>query len=80
MFSMATITVNVPDKVAKAFRKQVRTLHGKKKGVLGKAMTEAMQDWMAKHPHYKEVMELLEKGWDAGEFTMPTRDEMHGRD
>jgi len=37
---MGTITVNVKDDVEKEFRKLVRSLHGARKGELGKALTE----------------------------------------
>lgn len=43
---MGTITVNVKDDVEKDFRKLVRSVHGARKGDLGKALTEAMQKWV----------------------------------
>jgi len=37
---MGTITVNVKDDIEKEFRKLVRSVHGAKKGDLGKALSE----------------------------------------
>ena len=45
---MATITVNVSDDTATGFKSLVYQTYGKKKGVLGKALDEAMQEWSRK--------------------------------
>lgn len=43
-----TITVNVEEEVETEFRKQAGRKFGKKKGYLGKAITEAMKEWTKK--------------------------------
>ncbi len=45
---MKTITINVEEQVASEFRKQASKKYGQKKGYLGKAITEAMKEWVQK--------------------------------
>jgi len=40
------IFVEVPDELEKRFRMKVLELHGAKKGVLGEAVTEALELWI----------------------------------
>ncbi len=55
-----TITVNVKADVEAKFRKIAAATHGKKKGYLGKALTEAMERW-TKEKEEKERMIWNEK-------------------
>ena len=41
-----TITVNINEKIENEFREKAALKYGKRKGYLGKAMTEAMDQWM----------------------------------
>jgi hypothetical protein len=43
-----TITVNVSEEVDGEFRKQAGLRYGKRKGYLGRALTEAMSEWTRK--------------------------------
>ena len=76
---MATITVNVSDEIAHTFRSNVYGLYGKKKGVLGQALNEAMQDWSNKKEHFDICMGLLSKGVNMGRITYKKRGELYGR-
>lgn len=79
MNSMATITVNVSDETADIFRHGVFGAYGKSKGVLGKAMTEAMQDWVAKKEYLEICLKLLQTGKDMGRLLYKKRAELHER-
>ncbi|GFO96027.1 hypothetical protein ig2599ANME_0211 [groundwater metagenome] len=61
---MGTITVNIKDDVEKEFRNLVRSVHGTKKGDLGRALTEAMRKWVYEKKQEKiarEALKLLEQ-------------------
>ena len=65
MYSMATITVNIKDEVNEEFRKTVEEKLGRGKGVLGKAIEEAMQKWAKEkktEEYVKEALTLMKKG------------------
>jgi len=79
---MGTITVNVKDDVEKDFRKLVRSVHGAKKGDLGKALTEAMQQWVYEKRQEKiaqEALKLLELKFIFGKRLYRDRDELYER-
>lgn len=62
---MATITVNIRDEVNEEFRKTVEEKLGRGKGVLGKAIEEAMQKWAKEkktEEYVKEALALMKKG------------------
>ncbi len=77
---MGTITVNINDDVENNFRKKVYRLYGKRKGVLGEALTEAMLEWGRKKEYFDTCMKLLEEGIDLGKLKYKTREELHDRD
>jgi hypothetical protein len=66
---MGTITVNVDSETEEMFRKAVSEEYGKGKGVLGKAIGEAMKKWVDEQ-RFKVIRErqiaLLKKGIDFG--------------
>lgn len=65
MFNMATITVNIKDEVNEEFRKTVEERLGRGKGVLGKAMEDAMQKWAREkktEEYVEEALALMKKG------------------
>ncbi len=76
---MGTITINVKDDVEQMFRGRVYQLYGKKKGTLGKALTEAIFEWSNKKLYLDRCMELLENGIDMGKLKYKEREELHGR-
>ncbi len=76
---MATITINVSDEVTQVFRKHVYHMFGKKKGVLGKAMSEAMRDWSTRQEYLETCMKLLKTGKDMGKLLYKKREELHDR-
>jgi len=79
MDDMATITVNVSDETADLFRNSVFGAYGKSKGVLGKALTEAMHDWAAKNEYLETCLKLLQTGKDMGKLLYKKRAELHER-
>ncbi len=79
MFYMGTITINIKDDAEKIFRKMAYQLYGKKKGTLGKALTEAILDWSKKKVYLDRCLDLLDKGIDMGSLKYKSRDELHGR-
>lgn len=79
---MGTITVNVRDDVEKEFRELVRSVHGAKKGELGRALTEAMQKWVYEKRQEKiaqDALKLLEQGFDFGKRLYKDRSDLHER-
>ncbi len=77
---MATITINVKEEVAQTFRKRAIEIYGNKKGVLGKAISEAMTEWSRKKEYFEECMKLLDEGIDTGKLKYKKRDELYDRD
>jgi hypothetical protein len=75
-----TMTVNVEEEVASEFRKQAGLKYGKKKGYLGKAITEAMKEWSKKKNESleKQFLDLLETGIKMKKWKFD-RDELHER-
>lgn len=59
-----TITVNVEEEVDNEFRKQASLKYGKRKGYLGKALTEAMKEWVRKRDADidAKALKLLKEG------------------
>ena len=77
-----TITVNVRADVEKRFRRVAAARHGKKKGHLGRAVTEAMQRWAEEAERTDDVartMKLLDEGLDLGGLKYKSREELHDR-
>jgi hypothetical protein len=75
-----TMTVNVEKDIASEFRKQAGLKYGKKKGYLGKAITEAMKEWSKKSDESleKQFLDLLETGIKMKKWKF-NRDELHER-
>ncbi len=76
---MATITVNVQDDVEKLFRDRVQQRYGKGKGILGRALSEALKEWAVKSEHLADCMQLLEEGRNLGKLAYNHREELHER-
>ncbi len=76
---MATITINIQDTLEKSFRNRVCQVYGKEKGMLGKALSEAMQEWVRKKDNFDKCMVLLDKGVNMGKLKYSSRDEIYNR-
>ena len=77
-----TITVNVQADVEERFRRVAASKHGKKKGYLGRAHTDAMKRWVDQEEASDataETIKMLEEGLDLGGFNFTRRDELHER-
>ena len=77
-----TITVSVDAEVEEKFRRTAKAVHGKKKGYLGKALTDAMKVWTREKEQTDNVaatLRLLEEGIDMGIARYRSRDELHER-
>ena len=60
MFNMATITISLNNNVEKEFRETVKEELGQGKGVLGKAVEDALQKWI----HEKKQKEIAKRGME----------------
>jgi predicted transcriptional regulator len=77
-----TITVSVDAEVEERFRRTAKAIHGKKKGYLGKALTDAMKVWTKEREQTDNVaatLRLLEEGVNMGITKQKSRDELHER-
>lgn len=76
-----TMTVNVKEEVATEFRREARRRYGKKKGYLGKAVTEAMEEWSKRKNADLEAqaLALLKNGIRAKKKWKFNREELHER-
>ena len=79
---MGTITVNVDDDIEGRFREVAGMAYHKKKGYLGKAITEAMKYWIYEK-RQKEISErqlkLIERGFNFGGKLYKSRDDLYER-
>jgi len=79
---MATITISVDDETERKFREVVTQVHGKRKGALGEATTEALNLWV-KEKMQEEISRtaliLMEKEYDLGVRQYHTREDLHDR-
>lgn len=82
MANSKIMTVSVDVHVEERFRKVAKAVHGKKKGYLGKALTEAMDRWTKDKEQSDSVaaaLRLLDQGVDLGGLKYKHRDELHER-
>ena len=79
---MGTITINVDDDVERRFRNVAGRTYHKKKGYLGRAITEAMTYWIYEKKQ-REISEkqlkLLEKGFNFGRKLYGAREDLYER-
>ncbi len=75
-----TITISVDEDTEKSFREAASRRYGRRKGYLGKAITEAMKEWSEKSKESADVkfLELLEKGIKMKKWKF-NREELHDR-
>ena len=79
---MATITVNVDDSVEKRFRREVHEHLGEEKGVLGRAITEALGLWIeakVQEDVANSLRSAMVKGYRMGKLKYSSRGELHER-
>lgn len=78
---MGTVTVNIKDDAEKELRENASIRFGKKKGRLGKAITQAIRLWAKKQKESDEAKTLsyLEDGFEMGELKYSKRSELHER-
>ncbi|MBS3170629.1 hypothetical protein J4223_02520 [Candidatus Woesearchaeota archaeon] len=80
--SMATITINIQNEVSEKFREIVKKERGEGKGIIGKAVEEAIQNWI-KEKEENEIaqrqLELLKKGFKTGKLKKFNREELYDR-
>jgi len=79
---MGTITINIKDEVEKEFRELVKSVHGTKKGDLGRALTEALQKWISDKKQDKiaqNALKLIELDFDFGKRRYKHRYELYER-
>lgn len=79
---MATITVNIQDGVAREFREVVKQKMGEHKGVLGKAIEEALRQWIHERRQKQisqEMLELMDEGIDMGGIRIQSRGDLYDR-
>lgn len=75
-----TITVNVEEDIESEFRRVAGRKYGKRKGYLGRAVTEALKEWAKKGSSDLEsqFLELLENGIKMKKWKF-NREELHER-
>lgn len=79
---MGTVTVSINDEIEKKFRAVAGKLYSRKKGYLGKAITEAMQKWIDEKKQKEiaeEELKVLERGFEMGRLRIKTRAEIYER-
>ncbi|OQX55379.1 MAG: hypothetical protein B5M53_04285 [Candidatus Cloacimonas sp. 4484_209] len=79
---MGTITVNIDDNVEKKFRKVAGKIYHKKKGYLGRAITEAMKKWLYEKKQVEVAqnqIKLLEKGFNFGQRLYKSREDLYDK-
>ena len=79
---MATMTISVKDEIEKEFRETVKKKLGQGKGVLGKAVEEAMQKWVHDERQRQiaaELREMMNKGLFSLKGWKFNRDEIYDR-
>ena len=79
---MAVITISIQDKTAQKLREVVISKFGKKKGVLGEAIEEAITKWLEEEQQIKiaeRQKELIRKGLYSLKGWKFNRDELYDR-
>jgi len=77
-----TITINIREDVEKKLRQIAAARYGKRKGYLGKAVTEAVEEWARKKEETDvnaRALAMLKKGFKMGKIKWKSRDELHER-
>ena len=74
------ITISVDEKVEIMFRKRAGMEYGRSKGYLGKAVTEAMREWLKKKDTSADerFLKIMHEGVKVQKWKF-NRDELHDR-
>lgn len=79
---MAVMTISIKDEVAKELRQTVKNEFGEDKGVLGKAIEEAIQKWL-EEKRQKEIARRAIETMNNGLYSLKgwkfNRDELYDR-
>jgi hypothetical protein len=80
MYMTKTITVSVEEESEKKFRKAAYVKYGRRKGSLGKALSEAIKNWAEQNQDMADerLLKLMNKGFKMGKI-LGNRSEWHGR-
>lgn len=79
---MTTVTINVKDEINKEFRETVKKKLGQGKGILGKAIEDAMKKWIEEEKQKKIVerqIRFMQKGLYSLKGWKFKRDEIYDR-
>ena len=82
IYSMAIMTISIKDEVANELRQTVKSELGEGKGVLGKAIEEAIKKWVEEKKQReiaKRAMEMMNKGLYSLKGWKFNRDEIYDR-
>lgn len=74
--------MSINDEIEKKFRAIAGKLYSRKKGYLGKAITEAMQKWIDEKKQKdiaEEELKVIEEGFYMGKLLVKKRAEFYGR-
>lgn len=77
---MGTITVNVSDETEQIFRTTVQEKLGKEKGVLGKALDQAMKQWTEEKRQNvirQRILQRISKGFTMGKKLYKKRADLY---
>jgi len=74
------VTISVEEESEKKFRKAAYIKYGKRKGALGKALSEALKNWAEQNQDLADerLLKLMKKGLKMGKIT-GSRSDWHGR-
>ncbi|MFB6159215.1 MAG: hypothetical protein ABEJ95_06195 [Candidatus Nanohalobium sp.] len=75
---MGIVTVSIDDEVEERLREKISG----DKGSLGRAISEAVENWIEKDEEEearKKGLEMVEEGYDMGEIQYEERSELHDR-
>lgn len=76
------VTINIERKVAEEFKEVAMAVYGRRKGSLGKAVSEALGEWVKGHKSRNADvagLELLRQGFAMGKLNYSKRSELHER-
>ena len=79
---MATITINLNTELSEHFREVVKKEKGEGKGIIGKAVEEALTLWIKEKEEQEIVqrqLEYMKKGFNMGKIKKYSREELHDR-
>jgi len=79
---METITININKETKEVFKETVRKEYGLRKGLLGRAVNEALLKWVEEKKQKQIAEELriiMKKGFKMGKILYKSRDELYER-